>query len=705
MSALSSMPAYWLTLVFHMALVSVAVCVPPLLFRDPSRKAFAAACGAVVLVVLPWFTAVTVDARPSAEMQRTVSHDPPMRMPVWTVHIEHPEQLRSPSPSPGEARPSTGWSSLPTVLGGLWLVGAAVGISGVLVRRVRLGHWLDGKRPPSADEWERLEPITGLVARRNRIRISAETTSPCVAGALSPVLVIPAFLLHADHTRELRWAMRHEMEHLEAKDPLVGCLLEILRSLLWWNPVIWKLCAIWAGERERACDLKAVAGADDRIAYGNFLLDLASVTAMARTGVLRMAGDGRRRMRGRLETLKGGRIYRRPTWVSRSSVAVVALTLGVVASRAEMKVIPLPHDRQGAAKGEAAMPMDDTPPPSDSAVRISAKIIVTNATVPLPEGPLDEKAAGEFLNALPKDTTEVTGAPIIGMRSGADGSVKLLLADIDLEGNPKEGGRFLGLDLDFSPIIRGNHAEITTKAIFNYVPGKRGIRDFIPWHDWQRIEAGMDWQRVRVATMDRAVKLESGYSTVVPFDGYDPGRRLLLLIGATSMDHTGRRTVAFNHPALHGDMRDRLVMLSGALLTLPPGRTTVAGLDLSPVKSANPEGPSLVGRRYTADDFQRIMDSISGREDIDCGRLSSTSVRFGERVTPWPTLHDVELLAGWSETDDKDIAVHVTVDFGGEMDAAMVWDRADSSCHPIMMGELPDGRTRILLLKVDALSH
>ncbi|MBX3743522.1 MAG: hypothetical protein KF712_21225 [Akkermansiaceae bacterium] len=68
-------------------------------------------------------------------------------------------------------------------------------------------------------------------------------------------------------------------------------------------------------------------------------------------------------------------------------------------------------------------------------------------------------------------------------------------------------------------------------------------------------------------------------------------------------------------------------------------------------------------------------------------------------------MHDVELLAGWSGTDDKDIAVHVTVDFGGEMDAAMVWDRADSSCHPIMMGGQRDGRTRILLLKVDALSH
>ncbi|MBX3743521.1 MAG: hypothetical protein KF712_21220 [Akkermansiaceae bacterium] len=183
MSALSSMPAYWLTLVFHMALVSVAVCVPPLLFRDPSRKALAAACGAVVLAVLPWFTAVTVDARPSAEVQRTVSHDPPMRMPIWTVHIEHPEQERSLSPSSDETPRSSGWTGLPTVLGSLWLVGAAVGISGVLVRRVRLGHWIDGQRPPSADEWERLEPITGLVARRHRIRISAETTSPCVAGA------------------------------------------------------------------------------------------------------------------------------------------------------------------------------------------------------------------------------------------------------------------------------------------------------------------------------------------------------------------------------------------------------------------------------------------------------------------------------------------------------------------------------------------
>jgi beta-lactamase regulating signal transducer with metallopeptidase domain len=67
----------------------------------------------------------------------------------------------------------------------------------------------------------------------------------------------------------------HELAHIRRSDWLVQLLAEVLRSVYWFNPVVWIACRRLRLESEQACDDAVLEMGVEGGAYATELIDLA----------------------------------------------------------------------------------------------------------------------------------------------------------------------------------------------------------------------------------------------------------------------------------------------------------------------------------------------------------------------------------------------------------------------------------------------
>lgn len=103
-----------------------------------------------------------------------------------------------------------------------------------------------------------------------RVLVS-EQLGPAVFGLLRPHVVVPRWLLEApEQVRAI--ALRHESEHVAARDHVLLAVALLLMALAPWNPALW-----WQFRRLRFaieidCDARVTRRGTDPIAYANVLL-------------------------------------------------------------------------------------------------------------------------------------------------------------------------------------------------------------------------------------------------------------------------------------------------------------------------------------------------------------------------------------------------------------------------------------------------
>ncbi len=122
--------------------------------------------------------------------------------------------------------------------------------------------WLGLRR--AARRWPTVEVDGGRV-------LVSEELGPAVFGLLRPRVVVPRWLLEAPaETRAI--ALRHEREHVAARDPVLLAVALLLLALAPWNPALWwQLRRLrWAIEID--CDARVTHRGTDPIAYANVLL-------------------------------------------------------------------------------------------------------------------------------------------------------------------------------------------------------------------------------------------------------------------------------------------------------------------------------------------------------------------------------------------------------------------------------------------------
>ena len=104
------------------------------------------------------------------------------------------------------------------------------------------------------------------------------TLGPFVAGLWRARIILPGALVDEGADPQARdWILRHEVAHVQRRDPWITTLLQLACTLAWPILPVWLAARRIRSLMEEACDERAVAGADGaaRRRYGEVLLALA----------------------------------------------------------------------------------------------------------------------------------------------------------------------------------------------------------------------------------------------------------------------------------------------------------------------------------------------------------------------------------------------------------------------------------------------
>ena len=208
-------------------------------------------------------------------------------LPAWTVSLPGPavEERKPIVTTSVGAQVETATvlepqSRVPTTVSTIvlvWLAGVLLGAGTLLSGLVRVSRI--GARAPRANDVRWLE-ILDSVARRytltRKVTIALTDSPDLLAtwGVLRPHVLLPRHARSWPLDR-LHIVLCHELAHIRRHDWLVQLIAEMLRALLWFNPLAWIACTRLRRESEHACDdevLNLGVGAQD---YAAHLIELA----------------------------------------------------------------------------------------------------------------------------------------------------------------------------------------------------------------------------------------------------------------------------------------------------------------------------------------------------------------------------------------------------------------------------------------------
>ncbi len=159
----------------------------------------------------------------------------------------------------------------------VWALGSAISLVVFAVGCARLA-WL-GSRSATLREGPWREAADMLCQRfclTRRIEI-VESRHPALLvtwGWLRPRILLPAGA--RDWPVERIWiVLAHEFAHIRRRDWLVQIAAEILRSIYWFNPIVWIACRTLRRQSELACDDVVLGQGVEGSAYATQLLEIA----------------------------------------------------------------------------------------------------------------------------------------------------------------------------------------------------------------------------------------------------------------------------------------------------------------------------------------------------------------------------------------------------------------------------------------------
>ncbi|MCM1157552.1 MAG: M56 family metallopeptidase [Bacteroidales bacterium] len=105
------------------------------------------------------------------------------------------------------------------------------------------------------------------------IAISDYAVSPFITGVFRPVIVMPEIMLRSMPEKELKVILMHEQLHIRLGHLLYFGLWDILRVLLWINPLLQLCTGLFHSDMEDICDRVTMQkGRNSGYIYGNLLL-------------------------------------------------------------------------------------------------------------------------------------------------------------------------------------------------------------------------------------------------------------------------------------------------------------------------------------------------------------------------------------------------------------------------------------------------
>lgn len=258
-------------------------------------------------------------------------------IPVESIPAAMPENLPGVS-AMSSATPDAD-TSAPTLVDlatGSWIAGVVVNLGVLLIGVWQLQRIARRAHRVTSGCWQELaDEICGQHARRPPIRLlQSDHASLLVTwGLFTPKVLLPIGANGWSHDR-IRIVLRHELAHIERRDWIVQIAAELLRSLHWFNPLVWIVCSRLRQQSERACDDEVVNAGVPASEYATHLLDLARSLGRSRRTWLpapaiipRQSG-----LEGRISAMLNTHLNHRPmTRLARVAtvLAVLGLTLPI----------------------------------------------------------------------------------------------------------------------------------------------------------------------------------------------------------------------------------------------------------------------------------------------------------------------------------------------------------------------------------------
>jgi beta-lactamase regulating signal transducer with metallopeptidase domain len=222
----------------------------------------------------------------------------------------------------------------------VWLSGVVVNVAIMLVGIARLA-WLGSRARPAGTCW--LEAERWLrVQLRLRVSVRAVVTQHSALlvawGVLRPTILLPADAESWPADR-IRVVMSHEMAHVKRGDWAVLLCAELMRSVYWFNPLVWIACARLRQESEQACDDMVLALGVERTSYATHLVDLArKFSAHGRTWLPAPAVARPSTLQRRVRAMLNSQLNRQPVGVkTRMAIAFAVLCLALPIAGAAMQ--------------------------------------------------------------------------------------------------------------------------------------------------------------------------------------------------------------------------------------------------------------------------------------------------------------------------------------------------------------------------------
>jgi len=168
-----------------------------------------------------------------------------------------------------------------SVISVLWVVGMAAWVVIAVVRHRRVAKWVRGQGKCGD---ERVLSVLDRARAAFKVRkevaviVNERFEVPAVFGLRRPVLLLPEAWLKEADDQELYGVLLHEMAHVKCRDALLNWVFILLRSVHWFNPLVWYAFHRLRAERELFCDalvLKRLR-APERSVYGSTLLRIAA---------------------------------------------------------------------------------------------------------------------------------------------------------------------------------------------------------------------------------------------------------------------------------------------------------------------------------------------------------------------------------------------------------------------------------------------
>jgi len=232
---------------------------------------------------------------------------------------------RAQSPSVSRAATVARW------LGIVWAAGAGASLFVLLAGLSRLAWLASRAERVTEGPWARIASEISRAAGLRRPPVLLRSWDAALLatwGFAGAKVMLPSDVSNWPEDR-IRIVLAHELAHVRRGDWLVQMAAEVVRSLYWFNPLVWVACRRLRLESEQACDDAVLKTGVEGSTYATELVDLAKAFKSQQEMFLPAAAIARSSsLERRVRAMLNVRLNREPI-TRRASVAAAALFVAV----------------------------------------------------------------------------------------------------------------------------------------------------------------------------------------------------------------------------------------------------------------------------------------------------------------------------------------------------------------------------------------